>query len=195
MKRIGVLISGGGTNLQALIDETLSGVIPGEIAVVISNRKNAFGLERAKKHTIPALYIGKGNFPEQELADAELEKVLKEHAVDVIVLAGYLNILSPRLIDTYRNRIINVHPSLIPAYSGMGFYGIKVHEAVIENKEDFSGATVHFVDEGTDTGGIIVQEKVRVTSEDTPQTLAAKVLKVEHRLLVETTTKLCTGNL
>jgi phosphoribosylglycinamide formyltransferase-1 len=191
MKRIGVLISGGGTNLQAIIDATEDGRIDGEVAVVVSNRKQAYGLERAKKHGIPGVYIGKGNFPDPVLADQELARVLGHYEVDIIVLAGYLNILSPSLIDTYRDSIINVHPSLIPAYSGMGFYGMKVHEAVIANKEAFSGATVHYVDEGTDTGTIIVQEKVAVTEEDTPETLAAKVLKIEHRLLVETTAKLC----
>jgi phosphoribosylglycinamide formyltransferase-1 len=191
MKRIGVLISGGGTNLQAIIDATQEGRIAGQVAVVVSNRKQAYGLERAKKHGIPGVYIGKGNFPDPVLADQELARVLAHYEVDIIVLAGYLNILSPSLIDTYRDRIINVHPSLIPAYSGMGFYGMKVHEAVIANKEAFSGATVHYVDEGTDTGTIIVQEKVAVTEEDTPETLAAKVLKIEHRLLVETTAKLC----
>ncbi|MBN2898379.1 MAG: phosphoribosylglycinamide formyltransferase [Clostridia bacterium] len=195
MKRIGVLVSGGGTNLQAIIDGTLNGTIQGEVALVVSNRKNAFGLERAKKHGIPALYIGKGNYPEQADADAALLEALESHEVDVVVLAGYLNILSPAMIARYRNKIINIHPSLIPAYSGMGYYGMKVHEAVIANHEAYSGATVHFVDEGTDTGEIIVQERVRVSEEDTPETLAKKVLVVEHRLLVESTAKLCSGNL
>lgn len=195
MTRIGVLISGGGTNLQSLIDATQAGTIDGEIAVVISNRKEAFGLERARKNKIADIYIGKGNFPIVKDAEVELLKVLEEHRVDVVVLAGYLNIVSPEVIDRYRNKIINVHPSLIPAYSGAGYYGRKVHEAVIENKENFSGATVHFVDEGTDTGAIIVQEKVVLSQGETPETLAKKVLVIEHKILVETTAKLCLGNL
>ncbi len=195
MKRIGVLISGGGTNLQSIIDATESGAIQGEVSVVVSNRKNAYGLERAQNHDIPGLYIGKGNFPVREDAEKELLKALETHKIDIIVLAGYLNILSPEIIEGYRNRIINVHPSLIPDYCGAGFYGMKVHEAVVANKEAYSGATVHFVDEGTDTGAIIVQEKVALESNETAETLAKKVLAIEHRLLVETTAKLCLGNL
>jgi len=195
MKNIGVLISGGGTNLQAIIDATEDGTIDGKVVVVVSNRKKAYGLERAKNHDIPGVYIGKGNYQNQEEADEALMQALKKHEVDVIVLAGYLSILAPAIIDAYRNRIINIHPSLIPAYSGMGYYGMKVHEAVIENREAYSGATVHFVDEGADTGQIIVQERVAVTGDDTPDSLAKKVLEIEHRLLVETTAKLCLGNL
>lgn len=195
MKKIGVLVSGGGTNLQAIIDGTLNGLIEGQVAVVVSNRKKAYGLERAKKHDIPAFYIGKGNYPDKGQADQALIEALEAHKVDVIVLAGYLSILSPQLIERYRNRIINIHPSLIPAYCGMGFYGMKVHEAVIANKEAYSGATVHYVDEGADTGDIIIQERVAVTEDDTPETLAKKVLEIEHRLLVETTAKLCLGKL
>jgi phosphoribosylglycinamide formyltransferase-1 len=193
MKRIGVLVSGGGTNLQAIIDGTESGLINGQVAVVISNRKEAYGLKRADKHKIPAIYIGKGNYPDNALADQALLETLKTYEIDIIVLAGYLKILPPAIIEDYRNRIINVHPSLIPAYSGDGFYGMKVHEAVIEAGEKYSGATVHFVDEGTDTGAIITQEKVDVTSEDTAETLAKKVLAIEHKILVETTAKLCLG--
>lgn len=195
MTRIGVLISGGGTNLQAIIDGTLNGAIEGQIAVVVSNRKSAYGLERAKNHDIPAVYIGKGNFTDMADAETELIRVLEAYEVDVIVLAGYLNILSPEVIQRYRNKIINVHPSLIPAYCGAGFYGMKVHKAVIDNGEAYSGATVHFVDEGTDTGEIIIQEKVAVAADETAETLAKKVLAVEHRLLVETTGKLCLGKL
>jgi phosphoribosylglycinamide formyltransferase-1 len=193
MKRIGVLVSGGGTNLQAIIDGTESGLINGQVAVVISNRKEAYGLKRADKHKIPAIYIGKGNYPDNALADQALLETLKTYEIDIIVLAGYLKILPPAIIEDYRNRIINVHPSLIPAYSGDGFYGMKVHEAVIEAGEKYSGATVHFVDEGTDTGAIITQEKVDVTPEDTAETLAKKVLAIEHKILVETTAKLCLG--
>lgn len=193
MKRIGVLVSGGGTNLQAIIDGAESGLINGQVAVVISNRKEAYGLKRADKHKIPAIYIGKGNYPDNALADQALLETLKTYEIDIIVLAGYLKILPPAIIEDYRNRIINVHPSLIPAYSGDGFYGMKVHEAVIEAGEKYSGATVHFVDEGTDTGAIITQEKVDVTPEDTAETLAKKVLAIEHKILVETTAKLCLG--
>ncbi|GAU75508.1 phosphoribosylglycinamide formyltransferase [Fusibacter sp. 3D3] len=184
--KIAVLISGGGSNLQAIIDAIESRELDAEIKVVVSNRKNAFGLERAQKHNIKTAYIGVGNYKEISLRHRALLEVLVSESIDLIVLAGYLSILSPEIIKQFEKRIINIHPSLIPKYCGEGFYGEHVHEAVMLNQEKESGATTHFVDEGVDTGEIIKQERVAVFKEDTAKTLAARILKVEHHLLVST---------
>ena len=183
MMRIGVLISGGGTNLQALIDGIESGYIPGEIAVVISNRSTAYGLERARMHGIPAKCILKKDYNNDQAFNAAILETLKEHNVELVVLAGYLSILSPDVVKAYPNRIINIHPSLIPAFCGKGYYGQKVHRAVLEYGAKVTGATVHFVDEGTDTGPIILQQPVMVKDDDDINSLAQRVLEVEHQLL------------
>ena len=174
---IAVLVSGGGTNLQALIDKAQAGEIPGaQIVRVIASREDAFALERAAKAGIKGTVAKSQQEVLAELDDAE---------ADIVVLAGYMKVLSAEIIERYRNRIINIHPSLIPKYCGKGFYGMRVHTAVIEGGEKESGATVHYVDEGVDTGEIILQEKVPVMEDDTPQDLAARVLNVEHRILAE----------
>lgn len=175
--RVAVLVSGGGTNLQALIDKDRAGELPQvELVKVIASKEGAFALERAAKAGIPTAVA-----KEQPAVLEELEK----SGAEIIVLAGYMKVLSPEIIERYRNRIINIHPSLIPKYCGKGFYGIRVHRAVIEGGEKESGATVHYVDEGVDTGKIILQEKVPVMEGDTPEELAARVLKTEHRILAE----------
>ncbi len=175
--KVAVLVSGGGTNLQASIDKVQSGDLPQvEMVKVISSKEGAFALERAAKADIPTAVA-------KEQADVLAE--LKECGAEIIVLAGYMKVLDPEIIRNYRNRIVNIHPSLIPKYCGKGFYGIRVHKAVIEGGEKESGATVHFVDEGVDTGEIIMQEKVPVMEGDTPEDLAARVLKVEHVILAE----------
>ena len=175
--KVAVLVSGGGTNLQALIDKERAGEIPGaEIVRVIASREDAFALERAAKADIKGVVAKTQQDVLSELTAAEAE---------IIVLAGYMKVLSAEIIEKYRNRIINIHPSLIPKYCGKGFYGMRVHTAVIEGGETESGATVHYVDEGVDTGEIILQERVPVMETDTPQELAARVLKVEHRILAE----------
>lgn len=172
-----VLVSGGGTNLQALIDKERAGQLPEvEIIKVISSREDAFALERARKAGI-ATAVAK----QQENVLAEL----KASGAEMIVLAGYMKVLSPEIIENYRDRIINIHPSLIPKYCGKGFYGMRVHKAVLEGGEKESGATVHYVDEGVDTGKIILQSRVPVLEEDTPETLAARVLETEHEILAE----------
>lgn len=175
--RVAVLVSGGGTNLQALIDKIQKGELEeAEIVKVISSRPDAFALERAKKAGI------------ETAVAAEQKDVLRElrlSGADIVVLAGYMKVLSPDIIENYRNRIINIHPSLIPKYCGKGFYGIRVHRAVLEGGEKESGATVHYVDEGVDTGKIIIQRKVPVMEGDTPETLAARVLETEHEILAE----------
>lgn len=175
--KVAVLVSGGGTNLQAIIDRVKDGRLPQvELVKVIASKEGAFALERASKAGIPAAVARE----QQEVLD-ELEK----SEAQIIVLAGYMKVLSPDIIERYRNRIINIHPSLIPKYCGKGFYGIRVHRAVIEGGEKESGATVHYVDEGVDTGKIILQEKVLVLEGDTPEELAARVLETEHRILAE----------
>lgn len=189
LKRIAVLISGGGTNLQAIIDACESKIIGGQVVGVVSNRMNAFGLERAKKHLIPTEYIGKKNYPDSMRRNDALLEALSRMKPDLVVLAGYLAILQPSFIKAYENKIINVHPSLIPKYSGKGYYGMKVHQAVIENKEMFSGATVHFVDEHVDTGQIIIQESLRLHDNETKESLAKRVLDIEHRILVSSINK------
>lgn len=182
MKKIGVLVSGGGTNLQSLIDAVEQGEINGEIAVVISNKKDAFGLERAKKHNIEAIYSNN----EEEIINA-----LREREIDLVVLAGFLKILSSRFTNSFENKIINIHPSLIPSFCGVGYYGLRVHEAAIKYGVKVSGATVHFVDENADTGPIIIQKTVEVLPTDTAEDLQKRVLKVEHEILKESVKKIC----
>ena len=167
MLNIGVLISGGGTNLQAIIDETKSGGINGTVKIVISNKKNAYGLERARISGIESVY---------ETDEDRIIEILEEKNIDLIVLAGYLKIITPKFVDKFRNKIINIHPSLIPSFCGGGYYGQRVHQAVIDSGVKITGATVHFVDEGTDTGPIIMQDTVEVKDNDDAQTLSKRVL-------------------
>ncbi|MDD4834987.1 MAG: phosphoribosylglycinamide formyltransferase [Lutispora sp.] len=193
--KIGVLISGGGTNLQALIDSVEKGDINGEVSVVVSDKKGVYGIERAKKHGINTVEIDKKSFADKDEFMKAIISNLEERNVELVVLAGFLSILSIEFIEKYRNRIINVHPSLIPAFCGEGYYGQKVHKAVLEYGAKISGATVHFVDEGADTGPIILQEAVKVEEDDTPETLAARVLTIEHKLLPQAVRLYCDGNL
>ena len=186
MLNIGVLISGGGTNLQAIIDETKSGGINGTVKLVISNKENAYGLERARLSKIKAVY---------ETDEDKIIGLLKENNIDLIVLAGYLKIITPKFVDEFRNKIINIHPSLIPSFCGKGYYGEKVHQGVIDYGAKVTGATVHFVDEGADTGAIIMQETVNVEQYDDAKSLAKRVLEVEHRILKESIRLFCENKL
>ena len=186
MLNIGVLISGGGTNLQAIIDETKSGGINGTIKLVISNKEDAYGLERARLSKIKAVY---------ETDEDKIIGLLKENNIDLIVLAGYLKIITPKFVDEFRNKIINIHPSLIPSFCGKGYYGEKVHQGVIDYGAKVTGATVHFVDEGADTGAIIMQETVNVEQDDDAKSLAKRVLEVEHRILKESIRLFCENKL
>lgn len=170
--KVAVLISGGGTNLQAIIDRWAAGELPHvELALVVSSRKNAGGLDRAERAGIKHIYIGKENF------EQELIKLLEEHEIDIIVLAGFLKILSSDFVSRYPDRIINVHPSLIPSFCGDGFYGLRVHEAALEYGVKVTGATVHFVNEVTDGGKIIAQRAVDVKDDDTPEILQRRVME------------------
>ena len=176
MLKIAVLVSGGGTNLQAIIDAMEAGRITNaKIETVISNNKNAYALERAKQQGIRAACISPKDYADREQFYAALMDALDQADADLIVLAGYLVVIPERMIQKYRNRIINIHPSLIPAFCGTGFYGLKVHEGALERGVKITGATCHFVDEGTDTGPIILQKAVEVREDDTPKTLQRRV--------------------
>ena len=178
MLNVVVLVSGGGTNLQASIDAVESGKITNtKIAGVISNNKNAYALERAAKHGISGQCISPKDFATRAEFNEKFLEALDEMNPDLIVLAGFLVVIPPEMIAKYRNRIINIHPSLIPAFCGTGFYGLKVHEAALERGVKVVGATVHFVDEGTDTGPIILQKAVNVEQGDTPSVLQRRVME------------------
>jgi phosphoribosylglycinamide formyltransferase-1 len=193
--KIGVLISGSGTNLQSLIDNVEKGHIDGKITVVISNKADAYGLERAKKYNIKSVFVDQKDYEDSESYNEAVLKELKNCGVELVVLAGYLKILSRHFIETYRNRIINIHPSLIPSFCGKGYYGLKVHEAAVNYGVKVSGATVHFVDEEADSGPIIIQETVKVDYTDTPEKLQKKVLKIEHKILPLAVKLFCEGRL
>ena len=178
MLRIAVLVSGGGTNLQAIIDAIAAGKITDtEIAAVISNNKNAYALERAKQAGIKDIVVSPKDFETREVFNENLLKTLQEVNPDLIVLAGYLVVIPESVIDVFENRIINIHPSLIPAFCGTGYYGLKVHEAALKRGVKVVGATVHFVDKGTDTGPIIMQKAVAVQNGDTPKVLQQRVME------------------
>ena len=180
MKNISVLVSGGGTNLQAVIDNVENGFIENaKIVQVLASKEDAYALTRAKNHNIKGVYIGKKNYPVMSERTDAIIRALDEEKTDLVILAGYMSVLEPKLIEAYRNKIINIHPSLIPKYCGKGFYGHFVHEAVIAGGETESGATVHFVDEGVDTGKILIQEKVPVLPDDTPGPSAGTQSKEE----------------
>ena len=178
MLRVVVMVSGGGTNLQAIIDSVKNGTITNtELAGVISNNKNAYALTRARENGIDATCISPKDYESRAVFNQELIKAVDAYRPDLIVLAGYLVVIPPEMIKKYKNQIINIHPSLIPAFCGTGFYGLKVHEAALERGVKVVGATVHFVDEGTDTGPIILQKAVEVQNGDTPEVLQRRVME------------------
>ncbi|MCI5996686.1 MAG: phosphoribosylglycinamide formyltransferase [Parvimonas sp.] len=191
MLNIAVLISGGGTNLQAIIDAVKQKEIDAKINLVISNRKNAYGLVRAKNENINTLYLSRKSFKSNEEYDEVIIENLKAKNIDLVVLAGYLNILTEKFVKTYDKKVINIHPSLIPSFCGEGFYGENVHKAVINSGVKITGATTHFVDENVDTGAIILQDFVLVDITDDYKSIAQKVLVKEHKLIVETVKAFC----
>lgn len=197
MLRVAVLVSGGGTNLQAIIDAIESGKITNtELVGVISNNKNAYALERAKKHGIPAECISPKKFETRAEFNRVLLEKLNELQADLVVLAGFLVVIPEEMIRVYRNRIINIHPSLIPAFCGTGYYGLKVHEAALARGVKIVGATVHFVDEGTDTGPIILQKAVEVEEEDTPKILQQRVMEqAEWKILPQAIDLIANGKI
>ena len=187
MLKVAVLVSGGGTNLQAIIDAVNDGKITNtELVAVISNNKGAYALERAKNAGIKDILVSPKDYATREEFHQALIETIDTLNVDLIVLAGYLVVIPPELIDKYENKIINIHPSLIPSFCGTGFYGLKVHEAALERGVKVVGATVHFVDKGTDTGPIILQKAVNVEQGDTPEILQRRVMEqAEWKLLPE----------
>lgn len=195
MLKVAVLVSGGGTNLQAIIDAIDNKVITDtEIVAVISNNKNAFALERAKKVGIAAEVVSPKDYADRAQFNEALLAKLQETGADLIVLAGYLVVIPEIVIDTYPNKIVNIHPSLIPAFCGTGYYGLKVHEAALARGVKVVGATVHFVDKGTDTGPIIMQKAVAVQNGDTPKALQQRVMEqAEWKLLPAVIDKIAHG--
>lgn len=197
MLNIAVLVSGGGTNLQALIDAQESGkIIGGKIAFVISSRADAFALQRAEKAGIPTAVLIRKNYPSGEDYDNALLDLLTQHKIDLIVLAGFMTIISNHIIKQYQNKIINVHPALIPSFCGEGYYGLRVHQAALEKGVKLTGATVHFVNEVCDGGPIILQKAVEVLDGDTPELLQRRVMEqAEWQLLPQAVSLFCQGKL
>ncbi len=195
MLNIAVMVSGGGTNLQAVIDAIEAGRIhDARITRVISNKKDAYALERAGKAGIEAVAVSRADYGTRDEFDKALLRALDEAAPDLVVLAGFLVVLSPEIISRYRGHMINIHPSLIPSFCGEGYYGLKVHEEALKRGVKVTGATVHFVDEGCDTGPIIMQKAVEVEPGDTPETLQRRVMEqAEWKILPETIDRIARG--
>ncbi len=192
---VGVLASGNGTNLQSIIDKSEKGELPARVTVVISNRSDAYALKRSEKHSIPSYAVKPKDFSDQIAYEQRMIDILNTHKVELVVLAGFMKILSSHFIKAFKNRIINIHPSLIPSFCGKDFYGMKVHQAVIDYGVKITGATVHFVNEEVDAGPIIIQKAVTVEDSDTPETIAQKVHEIEHEILPEAVKLFAEGKL
>ena len=185
MLRVGVMVSAGGTNLQAILDSIDNGTIRNaRVEAVISNNRNAYALERARNHGIEAVCVSPRDYESREQFNEALLEKVNEYQLDLIVLAGFLVAIPAAMIQRYRNRIINIHPSLIPSFCGVGYYGLKVHEAALKRGVKVTGATVHFVDEGTDTGPILLQKPVEVKEGDTPEILQRRVMEEAEWILL-----------
>lgn len=197
MKKIAVFISGGGTNLQAIIDAIEARKITnGELSLVISNKEGAFGLTRAKKAGIKTMIISPKSYADRKDFDKTLLEVLEKEKIDLVVLAGYLVIIPTTMVERYRNKMMNIHPSLIPSFSGAGAFGLKVHEMALLRGVKVTGATVHFVDEGTDTGPIILQKAVEIKDEDTAESLQLRVMEeAEWKILPQAIHLFCNDKL
>ena len=193
MKKIAVFASGGGSNLQSLIDACESERLKAQIALVLSNNSKSGALERARKHNIPGVHFSGLQFESPAACDSAMPDLLKKHKIDIICLAGYMKLLPKEVVRAFRGRILNIHPALLPKYGGKGMYGMHVHEAVVKAGEKESGATVHLVTEAYDEGPIVVQERVEVQDTDTPEDLAKKVLAVEHKIYPEAVDKVISG--
>lgn len=188
--RIGVLISGSGTNLQALLDRVSDGTIPGEVALVLSNKEDALGLERARKAGAPIAVVRHKDFPTREAFDARLVEALRASRVDLVCLAGFMRVLTPAFIRAFEGRILNIHPALLPA-----FPGVHAQKQAFDYGVRWTGATVHFVDDGTDTGPIVLQAVVPVLPDDDLERLSARILAEEHRIYPEAVKLFCEGRL
>jgi len=192
---LGFLASHNGSNMQAILDACKSGALSAVSSVIISNNSESGALIRAVKEGIPSFHLSGKTHPDPAALDRAILDELLKHEVDVVVLAGYMKRLGPATLRQYRGMVLNIHPALLPKFGGKGMYGIHVHQAVIETGERESGVTIHVVDENYDTGLIVAQERVPVLPEDTPETLAARVLACEHRLFPETLQKIATGKI
>ena len=197
MKNIAVFVSGGGTNLQAIIDGIKSGKITnGKISLVLSSKDDVYALTRAKDNNIPIEIIRRKEYPDQDEFSQKILEKMKLYSIDLIILAGFLSVLSEDFIKLYENKILNVHPALIPAFCGKGFYGLKVHEKVLERGVKLSGATVHFVNEITDGGPIILQKAIEVKESDTPEILQQRIMvECEQIILAEAVNLFCNDKL
>lgn len=197
MKKIAVLVSGGGTNLQALIDAQARGeIVNGRLSIVISSAPEVYALERAKKAGIPTCVLPRKNYPSSQAMTVALVEKLKERAIDVVVMAGFMTIVTKELFEVYNNAVINIHPALIPSFAGPGCYGLHVHEKALEYGVKVSGATVHFVTEECDAGPIILQKAVDVLPDDTPETLQRRIMEqCEWKLLPQAVSLFCQDRL
>ena len=195
MRNIAVLVSGGGTNLQAILESERRGENPnGKVTLVVASKPGVYALERAQNFGVPGVVVRRKDYATAEEFDAALLNVLREHHIDLVVLAGFLSVLGPSVIAAYPNRILNVHPSLIPSFCGPGFYGLRVHEAALERGVKVTGATVHFVNEVCDGGPILLQKAVEVQPGDTPETLQKRVMvEAEWQLLPKAIAMVCNG--
>lgn len=194
MKKIAIFVSGGGTDMQSIIDANERERFC-DIALVIASKPDIYALERAKKHGIPAEVVCRKDYADLEGAFEKITALIEEYQIDYMILAGYLSIIPASFTSRYAGRIVNIHPSLIPSFCGKGYYGLNVHRAVLEYGAKVTGVTVHFVDEGADTGAIIMQRAVEVQEGDTPETLQARVLQTEHVILPEAVKLLTQGKI
>ena len=192
--RLGVLASHTGTNLQSIMDACRAGSLDAEVRVVISNNSRSLALARARAVGIPTAHLSSATHPAPDALDAAIERTLKSHGVELVALAGYMKKLGPRTLGEYRNRVLNVHPALLPKFGGRGMYGDRVHAAVLASGDCVSGVSVHLVDEEYDRGPVISQVEIPVLPDDTPETLAARVLAQEHILYPKTLQRIASGD-
>lgn len=182
---MGVLASGRGSNLRAIVEAIDQGRLNAQVRVVVSNKAQAGALDFARQRGVPAIFLSPEEYPSPETFDQKLLQVFEAHGVDFVALAGYLKLISPAMIARYRNRIVNIHPALLPSFGGKGMYGLRVHEAVLDYGCKVTGVTVHIVDEQYDHGPVVLQRCVEVRDDDTPETLAERVLRIEHQIYAE----------
>jgi len=195
MLRLGILASHTGTNFQAILDACQNGSLQSRIALVVSNNSKSLALERARSAKLRTLHISSVTHPDPADLDSAMVSAFQEHQVDLVVMAGYMKLLGPGMLDCYAGRILNIHPALLPKFGGKGMYGSRVHEAVIKSGDQESGVTIHLVDSNYDTGPILAQHNVPVLAGDSAQSLAARVLKAEHLLYVETLKSVVSGEI
>ena len=193
--KLGILVSGRGSNMCAIVDACEQGRLDATVVLVLSNNADSQALSTARDKQIQTLHLSSRTHPDTEKLDAAMLAALREADVELVVLAGFMKKIGPRVLAGYKGRIINIHPSLLPAYGGQGMFGIHVHEAVLDNNEKQTGVTIHLVDADYDQGDILAQQSVLVKQDDAPETLAARVLEVEHRLYTETIQKIIEGSI